>query len=91
MPTMTWIRTFDYKVPTEYFGDFANDFNIDAINAAVLNAYDAALPHFMTILGNGDVLAEFDRRDEAAAVDLNTLFEQVDVDAIVQLHELPVA
>ena len=49
--TTTQIRTIDYRVPVEYYGDFAADYDTAAINAEVLDELNAKVPAGVTIAG----------------------------------------
>ena len=86
--TTTQTGTFDYTIPAEYFGDYAADYDIDAINDAVCDALNELLPEGITIARNSMIFADIDMADEARDLDFAELLEQVDVDAIVQKHEV---
>jgi hypothetical protein len=87
MTTTTQTGTFDYTIPAEHYGDFAADYNTDAINDAVCDAINAMLPEGITIARNGMIFADVDKADEARELDFAELLAAVDVDAIVDAHE----
>ena len=86
MPT-TQIGTFDYTTPAEFFGDYAGDFDIDAINDEVLDELNAMLPRGVTVARNGMIFAEAEVADEAREIDYREVLDQIDVDAIIIKHE----
>ena len=86
--TTTQIRTIDYRVPVEYYGDFAADYDTAAIDAAVLAQLNAKVPAGVTIAADGSVYAEVEVADEAREIDWRELLDQIDVDAIAVAHEL---
>lgn len=86
--TTTQTGTFDYTVPAEYFGDYTGDFDMDAINAEVLDELNALLPDGVSVAANGMIFAEVDLADHAREIDWRELLDQIDVDAIASEHEL---
>lgn len=87
--TTTQITTFDYTIPGEYFGDFADDYDIDAINDEVCDAINDAIPAGVVLAYNGMVFAEVDLTDVAEALDFDEIIlQQIDVDAIISRHEI---
>ena len=86
--TTTQIRTIDYRVRVEYYGDFAADYDTAAIDAAVLAQLNAKVPAGVTIAADGSVYAEVEVADEAREIDWRELLDQIDVDAIAVAHEL---
>ena len=86
--TTTQIRTIDYRVPVEYYGDFAADYDTAAIDAAVLAQLNAKVPAGVTIAADGSVYAEVEVADEAREIDWRELLDQIDFDAIAVAHEL---
>ena len=86
--TTTQIGTFDYTTPAEFFGDYAGDFDIDAINDEVLDELNAMLPCGVTVARNGMIFATIEAADEAREIDWRELLDQIDVDAIMIKHEI---
>ena len=86
--TTTQIGTFDYTTPAEFFGDYAGDFDIDAINDEVLDELNAMLPRGVTVARNGMIVATIEAADEAREIDWRELLDQIDVDAIMIKHEI---
>ena len=58
MTTTTQAGTFDYTVPAEYYGDFIDGYDTEAINDAVCDALNAQLPEGVTIARNGMIFAD---------------------------------
>lgn len=86
--TTTQTGSFDYTIPAEYYGDYASDYDTDAINADVCDALNALLPEGVSIARNGMVFAELDAADVARGLDFAELLESIDVDSIVIRHEI---
>lgn len=86
--TTTQIGTFDYTTPAGFFGDYAGDFDIDAINDEVLDELNAMLPRGVTVARNGMIFATIEAADEAREIDWRELLDQIDVDAIMIKHEI---
>lgn len=85
--TTTQTGTFDYTVPAEYFGDYTGDFDMDAINAEVLDELNALLPDGVSVAANGMIFAEIDLADQAREIDFRDLLDQIDVATIANAHE----
>ena len=86
--TTTQIGTFDYTTPAGFFGDYAGDFDIDAINDEVLDELNALLPDGVTIAANGMIFAEAEVADAARGIDWRELLDRIDVDTIMIKHEI---
>ena len=86
--TTTQIGTFDYTIPADYYGDFAHEYDTEAIDAEVLAQLNALLPDGVTIAANGMIFAEAEVADEAREIDWRELLDQIDVDAIMIKHEI---
>ena len=86
--TTTQIGTFDYTIPAEFYGDYAGDFDTDAINAEILTKLNAMLPDGVTIAANGMIFAEVDLADEAREIDFAELLDAIDVATIANAHEV---
>ena len=86
--TTTQTGTFDYTIPTEYYGDSAADYNIDAINAAVCDAINAMLPEGVSLARNGMIYAEVEMADTAREINYRELLDQIDVASIVEQHQV---
>lgn len=85
--TTTQTGTFDYTVPAEYYGDYTGDFDMDAINAEVLDELNALLPDGVTVAANGMIFAEAEAADQAREIDFRDLLDQIDVATIANAHE----
>lgn len=88
--TSTVSSGFDYYVPAEWYGDHADDYDTEAINAGVLAAINDQLPPGVTLHTNGDLIATLEALDAARDLDLAAIRdEDVDLDTIAQRHEHP--
>lgn len=90
MTTTTEITSIEHllHVPDEYFAEFADDFDRDAIDAEFLDELDRLAGDGITVTASGLVFAEVgEPADRARELDWEALAEEVDVDAIVQRHD----
>ena len=86
--TTTQIGTFDYTTPAEIFGDFAHEYDTEAIDAEVLAQLNILTPEGVSVAANGMVFATIEAADEAREIDWRELLDQIDVDAIMIKHEI---
>jgi hypothetical protein len=86
--TTTQITSFDYTIPVEYFGDFADDYAIDLINDEVCDAINDELPEGVALACNGMLFAEVEVADVARELDLREILEDLDIEAIIRRHEI---
>ena len=86
--TTTQIGTFDYTTPAEFFGDFAHEYDTEAIDAEVLAQLNILTPEGVSVAANGMVFATIEAADEAREIDWRELLDQIDVDAIMIKHEI---
>ena len=86
--TTTQIGTFDYTIPAEFFGDFAHEYDTEAIDAEVLAQLNILTPEGVSVAANGMVFATIEAADEAREIDWRELLDQIDVDAIMIKHEI---
>ena len=75
------------EIPGEYYGDYVDDYDHEAIRADYRDAIQALLPDGVYLMANGLVIAEDDVADEARAIDFQSIAESVDFDAIIQRHD----
>jgi hypothetical protein len=88
MPTTTQITNITDKLDlTTYAGDFASDYDMDAVHADYVEALDELLPEGIHLYASGDVIADVDLADQARGIDWDELTEQVDVEAIFKRHD----
>ncbi len=85
--TYTQVGNFDYTIPGEYFGDFADDFDTAAIDDDVCDAINAKLPDGVTLARNGMIFAELEVANEAREIDFAELLGAVDMEPILAKHE----
>jgi len=86
--TTTQIGTFDYTIPAEFYGDYAGDFDTDAINAEILTKLNAMLPDGIYIAADGSIYAEVALADVARGINWRELLDRIDVDTIMIKHEI---
>lgn len=75
-------------IPGEYYGPYADDYDHDAIRSDYRDAIQEHLPEGVTLALNGMVFADIDKADEAAALDWDEITNAVDLDAILERHDL---
>jgi hypothetical protein len=83
----------------DYVGEFADDYDMDAVHTDYIAAIQALLPEGVTLLSNGDVLVECDMHfnsdvdwstvphNEDGLVDWSELVDSVNIDAILERHD----
>jgi hypothetical protein len=91
--TMTTITTHVASIAdlldlSAYAGDFADDFDWAAVDAEVVDALNAETPDGVTVTASGEVYAELPVADEAREIDWRSLIDSVDLDTILQRHDL---
>lgn len=74
-------------IPGEYYGDYVDDYNHNAIRTDYQQAVQAALPEGVYLMANGMVFAEEDAVDAAYGIDWSEIAESVDIDEIIQRHD----
>lgn len=77
-------------IPGEYYGDYADDYDHDAIRSDYRDAIQKHLPDGITLAMNGMVFADIDKADEAAELDWDEITNAVDLDAILERHDLTI-
>lgn len=89
MATTTQITTLDPDFGlTSYAGDYAADFDMDAVRADYLAALNEAVDHDVMVAANGMVFASVAMADTARQIDWDTLHDSIDVAAIFQRHDV---
>ena len=88
MTTTTQTGTVDYRVAADYYGDFAHEYDTEAIDAEVLAQLNILTPEGVSVAANGMVFATIEVADEAREIDWRELLDQIDVDAIMIKHEI---
>ena len=73
---------------TDYVNEFAGDYDMDAVHRDYVAAVERSAGDGITICGNGDVIADVDVADKARDIDWGALVEEVDIDAILQRHDV---
>lgn len=88
MTTTTYITDISHDLDlTDYAGDFVADYDMDAIHSDWVDEIQARLPQGVTLLGNGQVIAELDVADAAREINWGELLEDIDVAPIFERHE----
>lgn len=90
MPTTTDITDIGDQLDlTTYAGDFAQDYDWDAVKADYIDAINREVPEGVTVYGNGQVIAEVgEAADAARELDWHELLESIDVAPIFQRHDV---
>lgn len=89
--TTTQLTTIIASITPEYYGDFAADFDTDAVNddyREALNAAAKAIVPSITVTGSGIVYVDVEDVETARDIDWNELAEGIDVEEIVKRHEI---
>ncbi|PJJ62113.1 hypothetical protein [Compostimonas suwonensis] len=83
----TEITTIDYTVPAETYVAYGADFNMEAVNDAVLAELNGLVPDGVTVLRNGRVVAEGSAAAaKARDLDWDSLVKSIDLDQILASH-----
>jgi hypothetical protein len=82
----TEIATVDYTVPAEKYVEYGADFDMEAVNDAVLKELNARVPEGVTVQRNGRVVAEPGVAAKARDVDWQALVASIDLDQILAAH-----
>ena len=87
----TQVGQIEYQVPCEFYGDFVEDFDTEAVNAALLARLNEQMPKGVGVAANGMVFAEFPLTvsSEEIVAAIAVAMEDIDVNEIIAAHELP--
>ena len=88
MTTTTHITNIAHLLDlTDYVGDFADDYDMDAARADYVSLLNCGLPVRITLYANGDVIAETWLADRARDIDWADLANERDIAPIFERHE----
>lgn len=73
---------------TAAYGDLADDYDRDAVEADFLTAIQERAPEGVTLFANGEVHATLDAAGRAREIDWAELVDGIDVAAILERHDL---
>lgn len=81
----TQVGQIEYQVPAEFYGDFAEDFDTEAVNAALLARLNEQMPKGVSVAANGMVFAEFPLTVSAEEIvaAIAVAMEDIDVNEII--------
>lgn len=69
----------------DYAGDFASDYDLDAVAADWNAAINEQLPEGVVMANNGQVF--YDQDFDLDSIDLKDIVESIDLDALLQAHD----
>lgn len=72
---------------SDWYGDFAGDFDTEAVRAEYVAALNAAAGAGVYVTASGIVYAELEDADRACDIDWRELADSIDLDAIAQRHD----
>jgi len=76
---------------TAYVGEFIGDYDMPAVYVEYVYQLNCDIPDWVTVYGNGDVIADADHADQAREIDwyavLKTFSESGQLDRILQRHD----
>jgi hypothetical protein len=90
MTTTTQITQIDATFPREWLGDYAADFDLDALDRDYVAALDAAAKQqceSLSVHANGMVFADVADCADVKAIDWKLLADEINVDEIAQRHD----
>lgn len=81
----TQVGQIEYQVPAEFYGDFAEDFDTEAVNAALLARLNEQMPKGVSVAANGMVFAELPLTVSAEEIvaAIAVAMEDIDVNEII--------
>lgn len=75
-----------YTLSGDYLARVGADFDVQAVDDAILAELNRRLPHGVVVERSGRVLADEARAEEARALDWTALLASIDVDQILAEH-----
>ncbi|CAN5143913.1 hypothetical protein BH11ACT4_BH11ACT4_08670 [soil metagenome] len=80
------ITTIEYTLSADYLATVGADFDVEAVDDAILARLNDIVPPGVIVHRNGTVFADEDIADEARAIDWPDLLGRVDIDQILADH-----
>lgn len=84
--SQTEITTVSYTLSADYLATVGADFDVEAIDDAILAKLNELVPAGVVVHRNGKAYAEEDVADDARAIDWDELLSRIDVDQILADH-----
>jgi len=84
--SQTEIATVAYTLSADYLATVGADFDVEAVDDAILAALNAFVPPGVTVHRNGKAYADDDAVEVARAIDWDELLSRIDVDQILADH-----
>jgi hypothetical protein len=82
------IATVAYTVSADYLATVGADFDVEAVDDAILAQLNALVPAGVTVHRNGKAYADEDAVETARSIDWDELLSRIDVDQILADHGL---
>ncbi len=80
------IATIAYTVTADYIASVGADFDVEAVDDAILARLNTLVPSGVTVHRNGDVFADENAAEGARAIDWDELLSTIPVDQILAEH-----
>ena len=80
------IATVAYTLSADYLASVGADFDVEAVDDAILAQLNALVPPGVTVHRNGKAYADEDAAEAARAIDWDALLSTIDVDQILAEH-----
>jgi hypothetical protein len=80
------IATVAYTLSADYLATVGADFDVEAVDDAILAALNILVPPGVTVHRNGKAYADADVVEVARAIDWDELLNRIDVDQILADH-----
>ena len=88
MATTTQITNIAAKLYLgDYIGEFAGDYDMDAVHADFVSALNCDLPDGITLCANGDVIAELPLASQARDIDWDTFVNDTGEAKLIRILE----
>lgn len=80
------IATVSYTLSADYLATVGADFDVEAVDDAILARLNALVPPGVTVHRNGKAVADEAAADAARTIDWSELLSRIDVDQILADH-----
>lgn len=88
MTTTTQIANIGHLLDlADYAGDLLADYDMDEVRSDYVDEIQARLPQGVTLLGNGEVIADVDVAEQARELDWDGILEDIDVAPVFERHD----
>jgi hypothetical protein len=80
------IATVSYTLSADYLATIGADFDVEAVDNAILAQLNTLVPAGVVVHRNGKAFADEDAASDAASIDWTELLSRIDIDQILADH-----